>query len=179
MRMAERSVPAGSATEADVVGEAAASFEAFYEATYRRLFTALALVTRDRFEAEEIAQDAFLRVYERWDRVSSLEDPTGYLFRVALNVFRSRYRRAVLGLRRVAALAPEQRDDLAKVESHDEVVHLLAGLEPRERAAVVLTAILDHSAEEAGRLLGMRASSVRSLTARARARMKHGVGERP
>ena len=51
----------------------------------------------------------------------------------------------------------------------------LEGLNERQRVAVVLTAILDYSAEEAGRMLGIRASSVRSLTTRARARMKNEV----
>jgi len=169
-----RTVPAERAEEADV-GETAPSFEEFYEATFRRLFTALCLVTGNRHEAEEIAQDSFLRVFERWDRVGRLEDPTGYLFRVSMNVFRSRYRRASLGLRRDLLLAPAATDDLADIETKDEVVRLLRGLDPKQRAAVLLTSILDYSAEEAGRMLGIRASSVRSLTTRARARMKHEV----
>ena len=169
-----RSAPARPAREADV-GETAQSFEGFYEATYRRVFIALCLVTGDRHEAEEIAQDAFLRVFERWDRVGTLEDPTGYLFRVSMNLFRNRYRRASLGLRRALLLAPPATDDLAVVETRDEVVRLLSHLDPQQRAAVLLTAILDYSAEEAGRMLGLRASSVRSLTTRARARMKHEV----
>jgi DNA-directed RNA polymerase specialized sigma24 family protein len=87
-----RSVPAGPAEEADI-GETAPSFEEFYKATFRRLFTALWLVTGNRHEVEEVAQEAFVRVFERWDRVGLLEDTTGYLFRVSMNVFRSRSRR--------------------------------------------------------------------------------------
>jgi RNA polymerase sigma-70 factor (ECF subfamily) len=169
-----RALPAEPAEGADL-DEAAPIFEEFYEATFRRLFTALCLVTRNRHEAEEVAQEAFVRVFERWDHVRALEDPTGYLFRVSMNVFRSRYRRASLGLRRALFLAPAATDDLAAVETHDAVVRLLLGLDPRQRAAILLTAILDYSAEEAGRMLGLRASSVRSLTTRARAQMKHEV----
>jgi RNA polymerase sigma-70 factor (ECF subfamily) len=169
-----RSVPAGPAEEADM-GETAPSFDEFYEATFRRLFTALCLVTGNRHEAEEVAQEAFVRVFERWGHVGVLEDPTGYLFRVSMNVFRSRSRRASLVLRRALFLAPAATDDLATVETHDAVVRLLLGLDPKQRAAVLLTAILDYSAEEAGQMLGLRASSVRSLTTRARAQMKHEV----
>ena len=169
-----RSVPAEPAEGADLA-ETAPSFEEFYAATCRPLFTALCMVTGNRYEAEEVAQDAFVRVFERWDHVGMLEDPPGYLFRVSMNVFRSRYRRASLGLRRALFLAPAETDDLAAVETRDEVVRLLRGLDPRQRAAVLLTAILDYSAEEAGRMLGIRPSSVRSLTTRARARMKHEV----
>jgi RNA polymerase sigma-70 factor (ECF subfamily) len=157
------------------VGEGPPSFDEFFQGSFRRLFTAMCLVTGDRHEAEEIAQDAFVRVFERWDRVSIGADPTGYLFRTAMNVFRSRYRRAMLALRRGLSLAPAATDDLGAVETRDAVVRLLQGLEPNQRAAVLLTAILDYSAEEAGQILGIRASSVRSLTTRARARMKHEV----
>jgi RNA polymerase sigma-70 factor, ECF subfamily len=167
----------GSVQEHDVA-EGSLTFEEFYRATYRRLFTALCLVAGDRNEAEEIAQDTFVRVFERWDRVGWPDDPTGYVFRVSMNVHRSRHRRTALAVRRAVSLAPPQADDLGAVETHDEVVRLLGTLGPRERAAVVLTAILDLRAEEAGRLLGLRASSVRSLTTRARARMKHEVMDR-
>jgi len=111
-----RSVPAEQAGGA-YVGETAPSFEEFYEASFRRVFTALCLVTGSRHEAEEIAQDAFVRVFERWDRVGRLEDPTGYLFRVSMNLFRSRYRRALLRIRRELLLAPEATDDLIDAES--------------------------------------------------------------
>jgi RNA polymerase sigma-70 factor, ECF subfamily len=171
-----RSVPVEPAEEADV-GSATPSFEEFYQATFRRLFTALCLVTGNRHEAEEIAQHAFVRVFERWDRVGVLDDPTGYLFRVSMNLLRSRYRRASLALRRALTLAPSVTDDLAAVEARAEVVRLMRGLDTRQRAAVLLTSLLDYSAEEAGRMLGLRASSIRSLTTRARARMRHEVGD--
>jgi RNA polymerase sigma-70 factor, ECF subfamily len=167
-----RSMGPAEVVEVDVF-ETVPSFEEFYVATLRHVFTALCLVTGDRHEAEEVAQEAFVRVFERWDHVGTLDDPTGYLFRVSMNVVRSRYRRASLGLRRALALAPAATDDLAAVETHDAVVHLLSGLGPKQRAAVVLTALLDYSAEEAGRMLGLRASSIRALTTRARAHMKH------
>jgi DNA-directed RNA polymerase specialized sigma24 family protein len=100
--------------EEAAAAEKAPSFEEFYDATFRRLFTALCLVTGNRHEAEEIAQEAFLRVsFERWDRVGKLEDPTGYVFRVSMNVFRNRFRRASLGVRRALSLAPAETDDLA------------------------------------------------------------------
>jgi RNA polymerase sigma-70 factor (ECF subfamily) len=171
-----RSVPAGA--EEVTLAEQAPSFDEFYGVNFKRVFTALCLVTGNSHEAEEITQDSFLRVYERWDRVGALDDPTAYLFKVSMNVFRNRYRRASLGLRRALSLAPAETDDLAAVETHDEVVRLLGGLDRKQRAAVLLTAILDFSAEEAGRMLGLRPSSVRSLTTRARAQMKHEVVDR-
>jgi DNA-directed RNA polymerase specialized sigma24 family protein len=49
----------------------ASSFESFFEAHHARLFGALAVMARNRADAEEIMQDAFLKVLERWDRVSA------------------------------------------------------------------------------------------------------------
>jgi len=165
-----RAVPAPNAEEADL--GAYPDFEEFYATNRSRLYTALCLVTGNREEAEEITQDAFLRVFERWDRVAAMDDPDGYLFRVGMNLFRNRYQRARLALRR--AFHPSRTvDELADVETRDEVVRLLQRLTPRERAAVVLTAIVDLSAEEAGRLVGIEASTVRALATRARAHMRH------
>ena len=56
-----RSVPRERGEEGDLTDDA--SFEEFYEANVRRVFTALCLVTGDRHEAEEIAQEAFVRVF--------------------------------------------------------------------------------------------------------------------
>lgn len=163
--------------EEGVLISPAGTFEQLFEMTYRRLYTALCLVVGDRYEAEEIAQEAYARIFERWDRVAAMEDSEGYLFRTAMNVFRNRYRRAALGVRRALSLVPQAVDDLAAVEDRDEVIRLLRPLAPRGRAAVVATSILDLSAEEAGRMLGMKPSTVRALASRARAHMREGAVE--
>ena len=62
-------------------GVGAETFETFFEAERDGLFGALVLITGNRHEAEEIAQDALPGTLGRWDRVAGLEDPTGYLYR--------------------------------------------------------------------------------------------------
>ena len=170
-----RTVPAPEAEEA-ALAHAPLSFEEFYEANRGRLFVSLCLVTGSRYEAEEVMQEAFVRLWERWDRMSYVDDPTAFLFRTAMNVFRNRYRRAGLALRRTLAVAPAD-DDLSAVEDRDEIVRLLKGLIPQQRAAIVLTALLGFTSEEAGRMLGMRASTVRVLSTRARASLRQGLKE--
>ena len=51
------------------------SFERFFDAERTRLFGALAVMSGNRAEAEEVMQDAFLKVWERWGRVSAMESP--------------------------------------------------------------------------------------------------------
>jgi RNA polymerase sigma-70 factor, ECF subfamily len=143
--------------------EASRSFEAFYEAEARILFRRLWLVTGNRAEAEELMQDAFLKVWERWDRVGGVDDPIGYLYRTAMNLFRKRYRRAMLAVRRTAGLAPSN-DDFSVADDRHVVRHVLATLPPRQRAALVLTEMLGFTAKEAGDALGVTDATIRSLT---------------
>jgi RNA polymerase sigma-70 factor, ECF subfamily len=143
--------------------EASPSFETFYEAESRTLFQRLWLVTGDRAEAEELMQDAFLKVWERWERVGAMDDPVGYLYRTAMNLFRKRYRRAMLAIRRTIGLTPS-RDDFADADDRDTVRRVLSTLPPRQRAALVLTEMLGFSPNDAGRALGVQASTVRSLS---------------
>jgi RNA polymerase sigma-70 factor (ECF subfamily) len=152
------------------------SFEAFFERLHGDLFAALWLITRNRHEAEELAQDAFLRLWERWDTVAAMEDPEGYLYRTAMNAFRSRSRRASLALRHIAR--PRTVDDaFAGVERREMLVQALASLTPRERAAVVLTDVLGYSSEEAGRWLRIKPVTVRVLASRGRGRLRQEVSD--
>ena len=162
---------------ASKVGERTArSFEDLVEAEKARLFGALCLITRDRYEAEDVMQEAFLKVWEHWDRVGEMDDPTGYLYRTALNLYRKRMRRASLALKRAMRLAPRS-DELADVETRDAVVRALAALTPRQRQSIVLVDLLDYSSEAAGRLMGVKAATVRVLVSQGRAALKRNVGD--
>lgn len=148
-----------------------ASFEDFFEAERVRLYRVLFAITRSRQEAEDISQDAFLRVWERWDRVGEMNDPAGYLHRTAMNVFRDRYRRLVLGMKRAVRITPAP-DPFDAVDARSTAARVLGSLTPRQRAAIVLTEALGYSAEEAGKLLGVKGSTVRALHFQARAALK-------
>jgi RNA polymerase sigma factor (sigma-70 family) len=148
-------------------------FGAFYLDHQERLFRALWLVTRNRHEAEEIVQDAFVRLLEHW---STVRNPEGYLYRTAMNVFRSRLRRAAVALRKASHTLPAD-DQLAEVEARESVVRALAPLPARQRAAIVLMDVLDLSSEQAGEALGIRPVTVRVLAARGRARLREALDE--
>ena len=147
------------------------AFEAFFEDEKDRLLRALYLITGSVGEAEDLAQEAFIRLYERWDSVSAMDDPAGYLHRTAMNLFRSQTRRAKVALRRAVGLRPEQ-DVFQRVEDRDVATRVLASLTPRQRAALVLTEGLDYSGEEAGRILGVKASTIWALTHQARTTLR-------
>jgi len=155
--------------------EASRSFETFYDAESRTLFRRLWLVTGNRGEAEELMQDAFLKVWERWEQVGAMDDPVGYLYRTAMNLFRKRYRRAVVAIRRSIGLAPS-RDDFADADDRETVRRVLSTLPPRQRAALVLTEMLGFSPDDAGRALGVHASTVRSLSHQGRESFRRAMG---
>src|SRR5262245_62070827 len=75
----------------------APTFEDLFAEQHDRLYRALYLIVGDRHEAEELMQDAFVKVLEHWDRV---ENPVGYLYRSAFNASHSRFRRLQRAARR-------------------------------------------------------------------------------
>ena len=158
------------------VEDLASTFEAFVDAETARFHGALRLLTRDRAEAEDLMQDAYLKVWERWHHVRSLDDPTGYLYRTAMNLHRKRLRRAGVAIRHTIRPRPP-RDLLDEVESRDEVLRALATLTPRQRMSLVLTDLLDHSSEEAGRLMGISPTTVRVLASQGRAALRTNTGD--
>jgi RNA polymerase sigma-70 factor, ECF subfamily len=150
------------------------AFEAFFEAERDGLFGALVLITGDRHEAEEVTQDAFLAVWERWERVVAMDNPAGYLYRTAMNVFRRRRRRAALAVRRAIGLVHAE-DAFAAADARQVVARALAELSRRQRAALVLTELLGFTSEEAGRALGVKPVTVRVLASQGRAAMKQNM----
>jgi len=152
------------------------SFEEFFAEHRDELFRALWLLTRDRHEAEEIAQDAFVRLLERWNRLERIADPSAYLFRTAMNLWRSRRRRTAQATRRIAH-AWVSRDEMGAVDSTDVVIRMLAKLPRMQRAAICLVDLLDMTSEQAAEALGIRSSTVRVHLARGRESLRSAERE--
>ena len=74
-------------------------FESFFEQEYPSVIRALVLLTANPAEAEDLAEDAFARVWARWDAVGTMASPAGYVYRTALNLHRNRLRRLAVELR--------------------------------------------------------------------------------
>jgi RNA polymerase sigma-70 factor (ECF subfamily) len=157
--------------------EARARFDEFVGDEHERLYKALYFVTGSREDAEDIAQEAFLKLWERWDDIDRIDDPTGYLFRVALNGFRMRRRRATTALRKLAPIDAE-RDEFAEAEMRADVRSLLLGLSPRQRAALLLVDLLGYPSEQAARILRVRPSTVRNLASQGRRGLRATEGAR-
>jgi RNA polymerase sigma factor (sigma-70 family) len=142
-----------------------ASFAAFFEREYPRLVRLLFAMTSDMYEAEDLAQEAMTRTFQRWDQVRTMETAGGYVYRTALNLHRKRIRHLQVRARRLVLLRARP-----PMEAHvpGEIVLALRLLPEGQRAALLLVEWLGMTAEEAGQVLGVAASSVRSRIARAR-----------
>lgn len=146
----------------------AVTFEEFFAFQHERLYRALYLIVGNTHEAEELMQDAFVVVLERWDRI---DDPTGYLYRSALNATASRFRRLRVAAARTLT-AGEPEDPFAAADLRDQVVRSLRALPERQRTALVLVDLLDLRSEEAAKVLRVAPATVRSLASHARAALK-------
>jgi RNA polymerase sigma-70 factor, ECF subfamily len=149
-------------------------FEEFYRAQHGRLARALYLLTGNAGEAEDLAQEAMARVFERWDRVAVMESPEGFAFRTALNLHRSALRRLFVRRRRTTEAV--QTDAIGTAESRMDVHRAMQSLSAEQREAVVLVEWLDLTTEDAGKILGIEPGSVRTRLHRARALLKEQLG---
>ena len=162
------------------VSEQAPPFEGFFDQHYERLLRVLYLATGDRHEAEDLAQDAFVRVYERWDKIAGLERPDGYLYRTALNLRRSRLRRLAVATRKLLGgrQSEEVADPASQSDERDAIRRALAALPAGQREAVVLVEWLGMTDAEASEVLGISPVAVRVRISRARPTLReHLRGE--
>ena len=144
------------------------TFEDLFADEHERLYRALYLIVGNSHEAEELMQDAFVHVLERWDRI---DNPAGYLYRSAFNSTQSRFRRLTVAAKRT--LTPGQPEDpFAAADLRDQIVRALRELPERQRAALVLLDFLDYQSEEAAKILRVAAATVRSLASHARTTLK-------
>jgi RNA polymerase sigma factor (sigma-70 family) len=148
-------------------------FDEFFMEEHERLFKALYFVTGNREEAEELMQEAFLKLWERWEDRERINDLTAYLFRVALNGFRMRARRLRIAARR-AVHDVDETDPFPQIDLRVDVRAMLLRLTPRQRSALVLVDLLGYGSEQAGRILGVRPSTVRALASQARGALRGG-----
>jgi RNA polymerase sigma-70 factor (sigma-E family) len=140
-----------------------------YRAHYRSLVRLAALLLDDRAASEEVVQDAFVKLHQRWDRVVDPAKRVAYLRSIVLNGARSRGRRRETRsrLKLVPAVDAESAEAAAiRAEEHREVLAALRALPARQRDCVVLRYYLDPSEAAIAETLGISAGSVKTHTHR-------------
>jgi RNA polymerase sigma factor (sigma-70 family) len=151
------------------------SFEEFFADCYEPLLRALYLVTGVRHEAEELAQEACLRVYERWDTLQTTANPAGYAYRAALNIRRSKLRRLATAAR--TTFKRDEPDALVSIDQRDAIRRALLGIPVGQREALVLMDWAGFTDQETAEVLGITAEAVRMRLSRARRTLRELLGQ--
>ena len=138
-----------------------------YAASYRRLLGQLIGVTGSVAEAEDVVQEAFVRGLDHPRQLLGADNPEAWLRTVAVNLARSRWRRA----QRVIGLAPRLVEKPSDGDTEDNVVLLqaLRRLPAGQREVIALHYLADLTVEQVAHTLGVPTGTVKARLSRGRA----------
>jgi RNA polymerase sigma-70 factor (sigma-E family) len=147
-------------------------FRDFVVARSPHLLRTAYLLAGDKSSAEDLVQNALLRIYLAWDKVAGADDPWAYSLRIlyttSSHMHRRRHVKEQLGpAPEIAGPAP------ADVGDRDELQRLLLDLPRRQRAVVVLRFYQDLSVEKTAEILGCSNGTVKSQTSKALAKLRN------
>jgi RNA polymerase sigma-70 factor (sigma-E family) len=155
------------------------TFDEFLDAELTGLRRYAAALTGDRQRAHDVLAEALLRAHTGWGRIGAMEFPLAYVRRMVTSTFLSERRRWSVRHIRVTRSGelPEValHDPASVVDDRAHLQRLLAGLPPRQRAAVVLRFYLGLSYGEVAAELGITEGAVRTTTSRALAALRIAV----
>jgi RNA polymerase sigma factor (sigma-70 family) len=161
-------MPASVPRAAPVVDPA---FEAFFREHLGPMVRVGRLITGSAAVGEEIAQEAFCAVFERW---STLDEPVGYLYRSVVNRARSYLRHEGVAQRGAVRLGVTPTH-VEQVHADHALRQAVDGLNDRQRAAVVLKFWADLPEREIASILECRPGTVKSMLSRAMSELRKVV----
>ncbi|MFF8322642.1 SigE family RNA polymerase sigma factor [Streptomyces bobili] len=162
-----------------VVDDAASvEFHAFFERHHAELARLAYLLTGEADAADDLAADALLALWQRWDRVRAADHPVAYARGVVANLARTRIRSAVRERRRVALFWShrEEKTENPDVAGVVDVQSALRRLPFRKRACVVLRHAFDLSEKDTALALGVSVGTVKSQTSKGMAELQKLLG---
>jgi RNA polymerase sigma-70 factor, ECF subfamily len=153
----------------------AGDFDSFYGATAKRIVRHAYALSGNLADAQDIAQEAFARAWQRWDSVRACDSPEAWVRRVATNLSASRFRRD-----RTARAAAHQliRGDVPGISP--DTVALVAGLRAlpeRQRVVLVLYYLADLPVGKIAAELHCPVGSVKAWLSRGRAALALELGD--
>ncbi len=129
------------------------------------------LFTDDRNAAEDLVQEAFIRLHHATHRIEDRTRAAAYLRSIVLNLARDHNRRGLMSLRHFEALTPEASPDalddrIVLDEQQAAVIDALHALSPQQRDCLVLRFYLELSEQETADTLGISPNSVKAHSRR-------------
>jgi RNA polymerase sigma-70 factor (sigma-E family) len=152
-------------------------FTAFVADRQQALLRLAMILCGDARQAEDIVADVLARAYEKWTRVSGLDQPYAYVRRMVVNEFLSWRRRAgrAFPVARLDDLVDAEPDHALAHADRDALIDQLATLPRQQRATLVLRYYEGLSDAEIAGVLGCGESTVRSNASRALASLRIGL----
>ncbi|MFC8509940.1 SigE family RNA polymerase sigma factor [Streptomyces sp. NPDC057411] len=159
-------------------GDDAVEFRAFFERHYAELARFAHLLSGEAEAADDLAADAMVALWHRWDRVRDADRPLAYARGVVAHLVRSRIRSAVRERRRIALFwdRRSERVDDPDVPAVVDVRTALRALPFRKRACVVLRHAFDLSERDTALALGISVGTVKSQTSKGMAELQRALG---
>ncbi|XVV00706.1 SigE family RNA polymerase sigma factor [Actinosynnema sp. CA-248983] len=157
-----------------------AEFHAFFQRHYAELSRLSYLLTGEADAADDLAADALIALWQRWDRLRDAEHPLAYARGVVANLARERIRSATRERRRIT-LFFSQRPQQVHGPDVAAVVDVRAALDSlpfRKRACVVLRHAFDLSEQDTALALGISVGAVKSQTSKGLAELERLLGAR-
>jgi RNA polymerase sigma-70 factor (sigma-E family) len=136
-----------------------------FEQEARRLVGLAGFFTDDRTAAEDLVQEAFIRLARTAHRIRDTEKAAAYLRSIVINLARDHNRRGLVSLRHrppAAGDEPSAEETASVQESRREVVEALRALPRRQRECLALRYYLELSIEDIADALGVSANSVKT-----------------
>jgi RNA polymerase sigma factor (sigma-70 family) len=157
-------------------GDDEQDLEGFCRDVYPQLVGLLQLRGHELHRAEELAQDALLKVVEHWSRVVQMENPRGWAVRCALNAGTSSWRRLIVERRANQRQATQPAPAAAALDQRTAdrlAVHAALGsLPPRQRDTLIVRHFLGMSVDEAAEVLRCSPGTVKSNNHKALASLR-------
>lgn len=135
---------------------------AMCESQHPRLVGMLGLYCGDRDLAEDLAQEALIRLCRDWRKVRKLDAPEQWLHRVALNLAHSHYRRRAIE-RRVTAIVRRQPHPVETADTDIESLEILKELPHRQKSALVLHYYMDLPVREVAQVMDIPEGTAKTL----------------
>ena len=155
----------GSSRESASESDADALVSALFVAEAARLVSLARFFVEDRTAAEDLVQEAFIRLSRSAHRIREPERAAAYLRSIVINLARDHNRRGLVSLRHQPPATtdePSAEETAAARESRLEVVAALRDLPRRQRDCVALRYYLELSVEEIATTLGLSRNSVKT-----------------
>jgi RNA polymerase sigma-70 factor (ECF subfamily) len=141
------------------------AFDAFFTASYARLQGQAYVLTGSREQAQDLTQEALLRAWTHWDKVSAYDSPEGWTRRVLHNLCIASWRRSKV--RRTADLRPLATTAEAP-DDHVVLAQALRRLPGEQARALLLHDGLAMTVVETAEELGVPEGTVKSWLSRSR-----------